>query len=224
MCASKWSPMCTEIVRPRMLREKRSLESGHEFRNMKAYHKVHQWRTFPTHSKNKSLLIKFITGEWQKEKYRGRIGGKEILLTTEDRCFEIPPTSATRREELTSTQEEADIRVLLHAAHAAEGYRAVVITSEVYILSLAFKVFIPCPWFVKCGQQTRTEYIDVSQAARMLGSELCRSLPGLHAFTGCDSVSVFSGNGKVTALKLVKQSKTFQTLSSRNWCGVEPYR
>ena len=44
-------------------REKRSLESGHEFRNIKADHKVHQWRKFLTHSKNKSLLIKFFTGE-----------------------------------------------------------------------------------------------------------------------------------------------------------------
>ena len=40
----------------------------------------------------------------------------------------------------------------------------------------------------------------------MLGSELCRSLPGLHIFTGYDSVSTFSGKGKVTGLKLVKTS------------------
>ena len=46
----------------------------------------------------------------------------------------------------------------------------------------------------------------------MLGSELCRSLPGLHDFAGCDSVSAFSGKGKVTALKLSKQNKSFQTL------------
>ena len=46
----------------------------------------------------------------------------------------------------------------------------------------------------------------------MLGPELCRSLPGLNAFTGCDSVSAFSRKGKVTALKLVKQTKSFQTL------------
>ena len=46
----------------------------------------------------------------------------------------------------------------------------------------------------------------------MLGSELCRSLPGIHAFTGCDSVSAFSGKGKVIALKLFKQTKSFQTL------------
>ena len=106
--------------------------------------------------------------------------------------------------------------MFLHAAHAAAtGYSTVVTMSEdtdVFVLSLAFKGFILRPMFVKRNQQTRTIYIDASRIARMLGSELCRSLPGLHAFTGCDSVSAFSGKGKVTALKLVKQSTSFQTL------------
>ena len=46
----------------------------------------------------------------------------------------------------------------------------------------------------------------------MLGSELCRSLPGLYDFTGCDSVSAFQEKGKVTALELSKQKNSFQTL------------
>ena len=127
----------------------------------------------------------------------------------------------TTREELKSTQEEAYTRVFLNAAlTAAAGYRAVVITSEdtdVFVLSLAFKGFISCPMLVKRSQQTRTAYMAVSKIVRMLGSELCRSLPGLHAFTGCDSVSAFSGKGKVTALKLVKQNKSFQTLFQEIW-------
>ena len=41
-------------------REKRGSENGHEFRNIKADHKIHQWRKFLSNSKNKSLLIKFI--------------------------------------------------------------------------------------------------------------------------------------------------------------------
>ena len=58
-------------------------------------------------------------------------GGKKILVTTEDNCFEISSTSTTTRVELTSTQEEPDTRVLLHAADAAaEGYRAAVVMSE----------------------------------------------------------------------------------------------
>ena len=59
----------------------------------------------------------------------------------------------------------------------------------------------------------------VSRIVRMLGSELCRSLPGLHTFTGCETVSAFSGKGKVTALKLVKQNQSFQTLFQEN--GME---
>ena len=79
--------------------------------------------------------------------------------------------------------------------------------------------FISCPMFVKRSQHTRTVYTDVSRIVRILGSELCRPLPGLHAFTGCDSVSAFSGKGKVTT------SKSFQTLfQSRNRHGVEPHR
>ena len=55
--------------------------------------------------------------------------------------------------------------------------------------------------------------MDVSRIVGMLESELYRSFPGLHAFIGCDKVDVsaFSGKVKVTALKLVKQNKSFQT-------------
>ena len=197
-------------------KEQRGSESGHEYRNIKADHKIHQWRKFLSNSNNKSLLIKFISQEWKNEKYREKLDRKTIFVTAEDHCYEVSLIGATTREELRSTQEEADTRVLLHATHAAKaGYRAVVFTSEdtdVLVLSLALKGFIPCPLFGESDQQNRTKYIDVSTVGRMLGSELCRSLPGLYAFTVCDSVSSFSGKGKVTALKLVKQSKSFQTL------------
>ena len=157
-------------------REKRGSENGHEFRNIKADHKIHQWRKFLSNSKNKSLLIKFIAEEWQNERHRERIVGKTIFVTTEDYCYEISSIGVTTREELRSTQEEADTRVFLHAAHAAAaGYRAVVITSEdtdVFVLSLAFKGFISCPMFVKRSQQTRTAYMDVSGIVPMLGSEI----------------------------------------------------
>ena len=87
--------------------------------------------------------------------------------------------------------------MFLHGPHAAAaGYRAVVITSDdtdVFALFLTFKGFISCPVFVKRNQQTRTVYMDVSRIVRMLDSELCRSLPGLHTFNGCDSVSAVSG-------------------------------
>ena len=136
----------------------------------------------------------------------------------------------TTREEPRWTQEEADTRVFLHGPHAAVvGYRAVVTTSDntdVFVLLLTFKGFFSCSVFVKRSAQTRTVYTDVSRIVLMLGSKrVDLSLPGLHAFTGCDSVSAFSGKGKETTSKLVKQNKSFQTLfQSRNRHGVEPHR
>ena len=47
-------------------REKRDSESGHIFRILKADHKIRQWWQFLSNSCNKSLLIKFISKEWQK--------------------------------------------------------------------------------------------------------------------------------------------------------------
>ena len=108
----------------------------------------------------------------------------------------------TTREELRSTQEEADTRVFLHGPHAAAaGYRAVVITSDdtyVFVLFLTFKGFISRPVFLKRSKQTRTVYMDVSRIVRMLGLELCRSLPGLHALTGSDSGSEMYSPSKKT--------------------------
>ena len=52
---------------------------------------------------------------------------------------------------LQSNQEEADTRIILHAAHAAEeGYSAVVILADdtdVLVLCLAFSADISCPLF-----------------------------------------------------------------------------
>ena len=42
-----------------------------------------------------------------------------------------------------------------------------------------------------------------------LDKNLIRSLPGLHAFSGCDSASVFHGIGKIKWLNLVKKQEIF---------------
>ena len=90
-----------------------------------------------------------------------------------------------------------------------------VITSEdtdVLVLYLALKASYQVLCLSNAVNRLELACMDVSRIVRILGSELCTSLPGLHAFTDCDSVSAFSGKGKVTALKLVKQNKSFQTL------------
>ena len=58
--------------------------------------------------------------------------------------------------------------------------------------------------FQRCGSQTRTRLVDIDRVAASVGEGVCKALIGLHAFTGCDTVSVFAGKGKVKALKLLK--------------------
>ena len=48
----------------------------------------------------------------------------------------------------------------------------------------------------------------------MLSSEIAETLPGLHAFTGCDTVSSFAGKGKLSALTIVKRDTDFQNAFS----------
>ena len=55
-------------------------------------------------------------------------------------------------------------------------------------------------------EKTRVVYYEVSAISRAVGPQLCDALPGLHAFSGCDSVSPFSGKGKKNLVKLCKQS------------------
>ena len=132
---------------------------------------------------NKTSLIKFLVGEGKLQRYRYM---------------------------LQSTQEEPDIRLLLHALHCARtGSNAVVVTSEdpdVMLLCLAFQKDIPCPIYQKCGTQNSTRFVEISKLAWSLGDNVCDSLIWLHAFTGCDTVSAFA---RQSALKPMKSDITY---------------
>ena len=87
-----------------------------------------------------------------------------------------------RLTDLDSSQEEANTRLLLHAAHATRSkFVAVIIVSEdtdVLVLCLAFKSFIPSSMFIKCSSQTRVKYLDVPRIVERTEANTCKSLPG----------------------------------------------
>jgi len=110
--------------------------------------------------------------------------------------------------QLRSTQEEADTRLLFHAAHAASnGYHAIKVVSDdtdVLVLFVAFSNEIPSRIYIKSGTKNRVKYVEVQNIVTLLGERNAKALIGLHALTGCDSVSSFAGKGKIRALKLMK--------------------
>ena len=58
--------------------------------------------------------------EWRQDKYRTKLSGKVLFVTCESDCYEITSQTANIIHKLNSTQDEADTKLILHAAHAAE--------------------------------------------------------------------------------------------------------
>ena len=104
--------------------------------------------------------------------------------------------------------------MLLHALHAAEsGYKAVIITSDdtdVLVLALGLSKGIQCQIYQKCGTQSQTRFLNITKLCQSLGGSISGALIGMHAFTGCDTVSAFAGRGKVGTFKQLKTDRTYQ--------------
>ena len=157
--------------------------------------RTHVWQGYTTYS----------SGENSSSSRRQERRWAIVKMTT-DEWVEVA--------ELQSRQEEAGTRLLLHALHAAgTGSKAVIVTAEdtdVMLRCLTFQKDIPCHIYQKCGTQNRTRFVDISKLALSLGDSVCDSLIGLHAFTGCDTVSAFANRGKLSALKLMQRDITYQ--------------
>lgn len=193
-------------------RTSRGSETGIRVSNIIPGHRIQQWRRLLSCSASKMKLISFLAKMWQEPHVRRTLGEKLLYVTCDDLCYKIHHEEVTEEIELRSTQEEADTRVILHAKHAAAYMSSVIIVADdtdIILLCLAFQHEIDCELFVKCGTATRTRYIDIKKVSQALGEDVSRALPGLHAFTGCDTVSAFSGRGKVGALKLLMNSEKF---------------
>ena len=82
--------------------------------------------------------------------------------------------------------------------------------TDVFIMSLAFHDKIGASLFQKCGTKARRRVVDITKVAATVGIDVCRALVGVHAYTGCDTVSAFAGKGKAKALKLLSKNKEIQ--------------
>ncbi|KAG1703643.1 hypothetical protein GQR58_004122 [Nymphon striatum] len=161
-------------------RLRRGSSTGTSFKNIAPGHKLHQWRKLLANSNNKECLVTFLVKEWQEEKHRKKLNDKSLFVTRGKLCYHVTSSGTQIASDLESTQEEADIRMLLHAAHASRSdYEAIVVVSDdtdVLVLCLAFKPPIPTNMYVKCGTKTRVKYADITKVFNALGYELSQAL------------------------------------------------
>lgn len=175
-------------------------------------HKVKNWRRVLSSTTSKNVLTQYFVDDWKSKQQV--IGQKKVFVTQSNKCFLVTKDQVEEVECLKCSQEEADTRIFLHAKHAAHSqYLSVIIVSEdtdVLILSLAFCSIIGCDIYMRLGTKNRTRLIFINKMASHLGSATSLALPGLHAFTGCDTVSSFSGQSKIKGFKLLVENEEFK--------------
>ena len=162
-------------------------------------------------SESKNAIVSYLVSQWQSLPYREKLGDRTLYLGWQNKCIVVEKAGVQNYKFLESNQEEADGRLILHALDADKTHSSVTIAAndtDVFILCIAFSHKFSS-LLLKSGIN-KVEVFDVKAVASSLGLDVSRALPGLHAYTGCDTVSAFSGRGKLQALKLLKKDTTIQ--------------
>ncbi len=159
------------------------------------------WASFLRVDANKTELFSFLSGVLHDS---FQLGDKELVITEGDDVLSKPPLQDTAAL-APCNQEEADSRMMLHAAHAAyNGHKKILIRTvdtDVVVLAVALARTLEeeAEVWVSFGTGKAYRFLAAHEMARALGPEKAQALPMFHALTGCDTVSCFAGHGKRTA-------------------------
>ena len=155
------------------------------------------WKDFLCVDDNKTELFKFLA---QHVTCLTVDEGKVLYATSAQNVL-----SSTCQAELSNltpcSQEEADTRLILHAADAvAQSERRVSVrtvdTDVVVLAATFFSQMKPDEMWIAFSTRKNFRFIPIHEIVSSLTPKICSSLLAFHAFTGCDTVSSFGGRGK----------------------------
>ena len=158
------------------------------------------WKDFLRCDENKTNLFAFLP---RRVVHLPLAEGKELYATDGSGVL-CSPAESYLACLAPCSQEEADTRLLLHVADAVQkGCKKVTIRmvdTDVVVLAVAsFSKIAADELWVAFGVGSSFHYIAVHEIVATMNPTKCLTLPVLHAFTGCDTVSAFAGRGKKTA-------------------------
>ncbi|CAB4012350.1 Hypothetical predicted protein [Paramuricea clavata] len=179
-----------------------------------------QFKKYLSDGSNKVDLVKFLLLDWSDpERFREVIMGRVIFLIVECKAYRLQVmenrVTSTPEEDLSSDQEEADTKMFLCCLHAiryfsCENICIFTVDSDLAILAIYYKNYIPCNLFVEIGSKAKKRIIRIARISETIGKELSDALPALHAVSGCDTTSAFFGIGKQKFYKVVNNSDRFK--------------
>ena len=132
--------------------------------------------------------------------------GDAFLLSSEDG----KNTEVTEIQELSSSQEETDSRVILYCRYGKNiGYKYIRVKSPdtgLFLILLHYaQSFTETTILYETGKGNKKRLINMNNIAETFSQEECSALLGLHAFTGCDTCSAFKGIGKISPSRCCKR-------------------
>ena len=161
------------------------------------------WKDFLRVDENKTELFKFLS----QQAICLPIDESKVIYATDGRKVLTTMANAVLTNLFPCLHEEADTRLLLHAADAVKkGHRKLYIytvDTDVVVISIAiFNQINPDELWLVFGTGSHFRYIPVHELVSGMDPRNCAVLPVFHAITGCDTVSSFGGRGKKTAWKI----------------------
>ncbi|XP_046608971.1 uncharacterized protein LOC124299714 isoform X2 [Neodiprion virginianus] len=167
----------------------------------------------------KEALVDFFILHWASDEMAPFIGNKIIHINFR-KCHSFTVNEANKvmssiNEELSCPEhEEADNKIVYHACKINYEANIVIRTVDTDVaaimLSHMHRLNDGSHVWMLTGAGNNLRYVDLTKIHAKLGESICRSLPGLHAFTGCDYNPAFYRKAKLKPYKLLKKYVEFQ--------------
>ena len=175
----------------------------------------HDFTDFMKNGENKTNLVELMSGVLRRNvtKVLSILRCTTLFFSQEDITYCLSRAGVTVSEELSSNQEEADTKVILHCNHALkEDSKSVVVlrspSADTDIFILAACLLNPAKIYLDYGKGKQRKGFWLNK----LGKDVTKykaALIGFHAFTGNDYVSSFFKKGKSTCWKKMKKNQIF---------------
>lgn len=172
-------------------------------------------------SKFKEALIDFFILHWASDEVAPLIGDKVINVNFKQ-CHSFVTNNDDKvicniLEDLTcQDHEEADTKIVYHLCNIEYEANIVIRASDTDIAAIILGHMDHIKnekqvWMLS-GTGNKMRYIDLTTIHNNQGNVICKSLPALHAMTGCDYNPAFFKKGKVKPFKLLKKKEEYQQL------------
>lgn len=185
------------------------------------------WSDFLSNVGNKNELVKYLSKSWSQK--LDVLPPGVSLYVSETKVHKLTNDNVIEYQILNSNHDEADTRLILHAADALKHHDLAVIRSvdtDVVVLAIHhFKDIVARDntekdLIMSVGMANNQRYISVAQLTAQMPANVVKNVLPLHALTGCDSTSSLFRISKKKALA-VMSSEEFD-LAEFGGCEWEP--